>query len=96
MDINRNQWFVIGIVVFLVGLQLRAVSAYWLNEEATRFLAERSAETTPAERSLIALTAAAPSAPRKVLQPPEWAGWCLLSVGSVVILQSLAMRKPGG
>ena len=95
MEINRNQWFVIGIVVFLIGLQLRAVSAYWLNEESTRFLAERSAETTQAERSLLALTSAAPAAPRKVIQPPEWTGWCLISIGSVVILQSLAMRKPG-
>lgn len=95
MDINRNQWFVIGIVVFLIGLQFRAVNAYWLNEETTRFLAEQSSDSTPAERSLLALTSAVPTAPRKVIQPPEWSGWCLLSVGSVVILQSLAMRRPG-
>jgi hypothetical protein len=95
MDINRNQWFVIGMVVFLVGLQLRAVSAFWLNEEATRFLAEQSSDATAAERSLVALTSAVPSAPRKVIQLPDWSGWCLLSIGSVVVLQSLAMRKPG-
>jgi hypothetical protein len=95
MEINRNQWLVIGVVVFLVGLQLRAVSSYWLNEDATRFLAERAAEANSAERSMFVLATAAPSAPRKVIEPPEWTGWCLLSVGSVVILQSLAMRKPG-
>jgi hypothetical protein len=95
MEINRNQWFVIGIVVFLIGLQLRAVSAYWLNEDTTRFLAEQSSEATTAERSFLTLASAVPSAPRKVIQPPDWAGWCLVSIGSVVILQSLAMRKPG-
>jgi hypothetical protein len=95
MEINRNQWFVIGIVIFLIGLQFRAVSAYWLNEETTRFLAERSAKTSTAERSFLAFTSATPTAPRKVLKPPDWAGWCLLSVGSVIILQSLAMRRPG-
>ena len=95
MEINRNQWFVIGIVVFLMGLQLRAVSAYWLTEETTRLLAERAVETTPAEKSILALTAATPTSPRKVIQPPEWSGWCLVSIGSVVILQSLAMRRPG-
>jgi hypothetical protein len=95
MEINRNQWFVIGIVVFLMGMQLRAVSAFWLNEEATRFLAEQSSETTPAERSFLTLASAVPTAPRKMIQPPDWAGWCLVSIGAVVILQSLAMRKPG-
>ena len=34
--------------------------------------------------------------PRKVLQPPEWLGWCLMSVGAVLILHSLAMKGPGG
>jgi hypothetical protein len=95
MEINRNQWFVIGIVVLLIGLQLRAVSAFWLNEEATRFLAEQSSDASAAERSFMALASAVPTAPRKVIEPPDWAGWCLVSIGSVIILQSLAMRKPG-
>jgi hypothetical protein len=93
-DINRNQWLVIGVLIFLIGLQLRAVSAYWLTEESTRFLAKQSAETAPARISLLTLNAVGSAAPKKVVQPPEWSGWCLVSVGSVVILQSLAMRKP--
>lgn len=96
MEINRNQWLVIGILIFLVGLQLRAVSAYWLTEETTRFLAKRNPEATTTENAILALTSITASAPRKVVQPPEWSGWCLISVGSVVILQSLVMRKPGG
>jgi hypothetical protein len=35
------------------------------------------------------------AAPRKVLQPPEWLGWCLISVGAVLVLHSLAMNRPG-
>ena len=95
MEINRNQWLVIGVLIFLIGLQLRAVSEYWLTEETTRYLAKRNAEAAPAQVSLLTLTAVASTAPKKVIQPPEWSGWCLVSVGSVVILQSLAMRKPG-
>jgi hypothetical protein len=34
--------------------------------------------------------------PKKVIQPPEWLGWCMMSIGGVLILHSLAMRKPGG
>jgi hypothetical protein len=32
--------------------------------------------------------------PRKVLQPPEWLGWAIISVGAVFVLHSLAMPKP--
>ena len=35
------------------------------------------------------------AAPRKVLQPPEWLSWCMISIGAVLCLHSLAMPKPG-
>ena len=30
------------------------------------------------------------------LHPPEWIGWAFISVGSVLILYSLVLKKPGG
>ncbi len=33
---------------------------------------------------------------RKVIRPPAWPGWSLMSSGSVLVLHSLAMKKPGG
>jgi len=95
MDLNRNQFFFIGLVVLLLGLQLKFVSAYILNADATQFLAERSGETQAAAASFLNFTSS-PAAAHKVLQPPEWLGWCLISVGSVLILHALAMKKPGG
>jgi hypothetical protein len=95
MDLNRNQFFFIGLVILLLGLQLRFVSAYVLNPEATQFLAERSGEAPAAAASIFNLTST-PAMGRKVVQPPEWLGWCLISVGAVLILHSLAMPKPGG
>jgi hypothetical protein len=95
MDLNRNQFFFIGVVVLLLGLQFRFVSSYVLNPEATQFLAERSGETQASAASFLSL-ASSPVTPHKVLQPPEWLGWCLISVGSVLILHSLAMTKPEG
>jgi hypothetical protein len=93
MDLNRNQFFFIGLVVLLLGIQLRFVSAYVLNPDATQFLAERSGETQAAAASFFNLTST-PAAVRKVVQPPEWLGWCLISVGSVLVLHALAMKKP--
>jgi hypothetical protein len=96
MDLNRNQFLFLGLVVLLVGLQLRCVSAYVLNPEATKFLAERTGQASPAVAgSFFTLASGTPAAPRKIVQPPEWLGWCLVSVGAVLALHSLAMKKPG-
>ena len=46
MDLNRHQFFFIGLLVLLIGVQVRYVSAYVLNPEATQFLAERRAIQT--------------------------------------------------
>jgi hypothetical protein len=94
MELNRNQYFFIGLVVLLIGLQLRAVSSYTLTHEATRFLAERS-EGAAADKTMLAVSSDMGARPQKVIHPPEWLGWCLMSVGGVLILHSLAMKKPG-
>lgn len=94
MELNRNQYFFMGLVVLLLGLQLRMVESYTLTPDATRFLAERS-KTSTANTALFNLTSDMGAGPQKMIQPPEWAGWCLLSIGSVLILHSLAMKKPG-
>jgi hypothetical protein len=92
MDFNRNHYLVVGVIVFLLGLQLRVVESYTLTDQVSKFLAAR---TSGSEGRSI-LPAAGPTAPRKTISPPAWIGWCLLSVGSVLVLHSLAMKKPGG
>jgi hypothetical protein len=94
MELNRNQYFFMGLVILFLGVQLRMVESYTLTQEATRFLAERSQSSST--NAVFSLTSDMGAGPQKVIQPPEWAGWCLLSVGSVLILHSLAMKKPGG
>lgn len=94
MDLNRNQFFFIGLVVLLLGLQVRYVSAYVLNPQATKFLAERTGQAA-ADSPLFSAFAGSPAGPRKVVQPPEWLSWCLISVGAVLCLHSLAMPRPG-
>lgn len=95
MEFNRNQYFFLGILVLLLGIQVRNVSAYVLTPEATQFLAETTG-TSATDSTLMSISADLGSEPKKVLHPPEWLGWCLMSVGAVLILHSLAMSKPGG
>lgn len=95
MDLNRNHYLIAGIVVLLIGIQLRLVSSYVLNEGATRFIAQRFGDSqTNAGMNFNRLLAG--PAPKKVVRPPEWLGWAFMSAGSVLVLHALAMRKPEG
>ncbi|MCA9100596.1 MAG: hypothetical protein R3C10_10905 [Pirellulales bacterium] len=92
MEINRNQYFMMGLVVLMFGIQLRYLSSYVLNEKTTSFLAERFDQGDGASA---VLPANGPGVKKRVT-PPEWVGWAMLSFGAVLILHSLAMKRPGG
>ena len=94
MELNRNQWFFLGTIILLMGVQNRMVSVYILNEDATRFLAERMHSSSDVEQNMVGLSSDLGTL-KKEIHPPEWLGWCLISVGMVLILHSLAMPRPG-
>lgn len=80
----------LGVVVVLLGLQFRLVDSYVLNETTSRFVAQRASGLKTPAMSFPAMTT------RKVFRPPEWSGWCLLSIGAVLVLHSLALGRPSG
>lgn len=97
VELNRNHYFAIGVVVLLLGVQLRMVDTYVLNESTTRALANQFGDqgdqaTVKVSRFLPGVGEAA----KKQVHPPVWLGFALMSVGSVLILHSLAMSKPAG
>ncbi|MEX2186808.1 MAG: hypothetical protein WD875_08445 [Pirellulales bacterium] len=100
MELNRNQYFLIGIVVVLLGIQLRMVDSYVLNAPTTKFVvekfgsADKQAAVGAATVSLETLGGGG-SAPLRSVAPPVWAGWAAISIGAVLILHSLAMPRPG-
>lgn len=94
MELNRNQYFFLGVVILLWGLQMRMVSSYVLTPEATRFLAERT-QSSSSDTAMLAFSSDMGVGPQKTINPPQWAGWFSLSFGSVLILHSLGMKKPG-
>lgn len=96
MELNRNQFFLLGLVILFLGLQFRLVDSFVLNERATRFLAERTKSSSGSTDSLTRMFPAMGPAPRKTLRPPQWLGWALASVGAVLVLHSMAMPKPAG
>ena len=100
MEFNRNQYFMAGLVALMLGVQSRLVDAYVLNERATQFLHQRiqqikGSQVASASESAT-LLASTPIVTNHRLQPPDWIGWSLVSVGSVLVLYSLVLKKPGG
>jgi hypothetical protein len=94
MELNRNQFFLAGLVLLFLGIQFRLMDSFTLNEKTTRFLASRMQDKSAVPT--VALVGEGGSLGRKVVQPPQWLGYALLSIGSVLVLHSLAMPKPGG
>ncbi len=91
MEFNRNHYFMFGLVLMFIGIQFRFVEEVVLNERVSQALAKSDSEA----RRLPILAAIGP-APRHTVKPPSWLGWALMSCGSVLVLHSLAMSKPGG
>ncbi len=99
MEFNRNQFFLTGIVVLLLGFQFRAVDAYVLNPRATKFVAEKFGSPRQQVASATMLPALetvgqGSTATSRTLKPPIWLGWATISIGAVLILHSLAMPRP--
>ena len=91
MELTRNQWFMLGLVVLFLGIQFRVVESYVLNEQTTQFITERMKASGMVSSGSVAVSAFGPS--RRVVKPPEWIGWAIMSFGSVLILHSLALKR---
>ena len=102
MEFNRNHFVVLGTVLLLVGIQFRFIDSFVLNEKSSRFIAERierKSRTTIATNPFPNLLNVMSSPQRTVnppqtVNPPRWLGWSFISVGAVLMLHSLAMRRP--
>jgi hypothetical protein len=96
MELSRNQFFMFGLIVLSLGLHLRYVDSFVLNERTTRFFSKSlSSEVETTETHLTSLMATSGPAQLRTVNPPRWLGWSLLSVGAVMVLYSLVMQKPG-
>ena len=98
MEINRNQYFMLGLVVLMLGIQMRIVDSVVLSEDVSRVLATRFKKGSTAENTALAVALKAPeplTRPMRRIKPPEWLGWSLISIGSVLILHSLVLKRPG-
>ena len=96
MEINRNQYFLVGLVLFLLGMEFHKVDTIVLTPECTRLLGEGNNHPAVAASNLLApLVGAENQVAAKTVRIPESLHWGMLSAGIVLVLHSLAMKKPG-
>lgn len=95
MDFNRNQLFLVGLLLLLFGTQFRLVETFTLNQPTTRFLANRFQEPSDAPLQSMFVNSNV-NIPGKVVKPPLWLGYSLISIGSVLVLHSIMLPKPSG
>jgi hypothetical protein len=94
VEFNRNRYFMIGVLLFLLGLQFRMVESFVLNETSTRVLARMTRGSKYASASNMGQAMYMNvAAPKKQFKPPTWIGFALLSAGGVICLHALVLPK---
>ena len=94
--LNRNHLLLAGVVALVLGLQFRLVRTFVLNEPSANFLAEKFQSVKDNSAQDFYVRAMGTPQKYREINPPKWLGYVCLSIGAVFVLQSLAMRKPGG
>lgn len=90
---NRNRYFLIGVLLILLGCQFRLVQSVVLNEPTTRALARVTHQKPVASSDMMSAFLMDVSRPTKQISPPRWLGLASIAVGAVLTLHSIAMPR---
>ncbi len=97
MEFTRNRYFLVGVLLVMLGVQFRMVHSFVLTEEATRTLFKISKQSPVASSNPNTLTSlfmqVSPTSPKKQIVPPRWLGLAMIAVGAVISLHALAMPR---
>lgn len=73
-----------GVVLILLGIQLRLVESYVLTPAATSFLAQVTGPETESPEGTFRQFMVENTRPKHRVQPWPWLGWACLSTGGVL------------
>lgn len=95
MKLKRENFLLVGLLLFFAGVQFRMVESFTLTERSSRFIAAQMGDRQ-FQPQLQQQSVWPNGLSRKVVQPPRWLGLALMSVGSVLALKSLSMHRSDG
>jgi len=92
----RAGFFTCGLFVTLCGVVLLFVDRVVLTDYAGKKLREAAKQDSSAWRLVYSVDGGGEPTGAEVVDPPDWGGVCLASVGGVTLLYSLCLpgRKP--
>ena len=102
IQMECSRLFLIGLVVLFLGIQLRLVKTYELNDKASQFVESRLSKPTDTLASSTAYgysdeywldLPGNPPVPRHSITPPRWLGWSFVSVGAILVLTCPCFRN---
>ena len=94
MEFDRNRYFMIGLLLFFLGIQFRMVESFVLNEASTRVLARVAKDSQIASQDFgTDMYMRVHPSPKKTVKPPHWLGWALLTIGGVICLHAMVLPK---
>lgn len=97
MQMTRNRYFLLGVLLVLLGVQFRMVESFVLNEPTTRVLAKMTQGTPVASNDrMSAFMLEVHPNPTKRVSPPRWLGLAMIAAGTVVALHAIAIPKNQG
>jgi hypothetical protein len=92
-SIPYHVWLYLGLMVSMLGLQLRMVEAYTFTPESTQVLNEWLGPNQNAPGASIQRWAVNESLVQKQYRPPAWLGYALLSTGAVMFVHGWLARN---
>ena len=92
MSLYRNHYFLIGILLVLLGIQFRMIDSFVLNESATRVLTRFNESTPVADNSSMnSLLMQMYPQPKRRIEPPRWMGLAMITLGAVISCHAVAI-----
>lgn len=82
-----------GVLILLLGLQLRAVETFELSAPTTRLLAGMVGPSPATAHGAVRQIVIDTTQPRHRVTPPNWLGWSMVSIGCVLTVHGLWHRK---
>jgi hypothetical protein len=90
MDISRNHFLIFGILALILGIQLHAVDAFTLHENAERIVAKVGLiPPAPTQGGLFGETGG-----RRWISPPDWTAWVFVMLGTISIINGISIKRP--
>ena len=74
----------VGIVLLLLGLQLRTIETFVCTPEATQWMADWTGPSEQTAQGVFQRFVVEKTEHRHVIEPPKWLGWAALSLGFVL------------